>query len=64
MIYNRLSMHTGHYAVNPNTTRTGVLLQIMDEQDQVRILMAPTEVDHLIELLQKSKHKVNLNEAC
>lgn len=60
MMHHRLSRHQGHYAVNYNSDRNGILVQLMDDMgSQTRVVMNPDEVDRFIELLQKSKEVVN-----
>ena len=63
MYHHPLSRHTGHYAVNYNTNIDGILVQLMHDDfcEQVRVVMTPEEVDHFIELLQRTKTVVKLH---
>lgn len=60
MYHHSLSLHAGHYAVNYNSDRDGILVQLMDDWGQVRVVMTPEEVDHFIELLQRAKREIHL----
>lgn len=48
----------GSYGVNQNCSKDHVLVQLQDEEDQVRLALTPDEARDLIEKLQKTLDKI------